>query len=259
LRLVLRPLCVLAFLALTLPAARAEEVLMLDNGVVLRGRVIRENEQQITIHPAGSTAESRITVDRRRIVKRYVSIARGNARGTVPVGSTSAHTSEPESLPAEPDDLPLFVVEAPGSADLPQEEPEVQEEPFFERLRRVTALALPRTTLGVIVLALLLFIGLAALLTMGARLLGLGLPSLHATWTLALLFGLFVLADMVLHAELLRADRAVWVVPLQAVLWIGLAKALLDTAASRTVVLFAFVLFGAVAVVFVTGAVLVTV
>jgi len=259
LRLVLRPVCVLAFLALALPAARAEEVVMLDNGVVLRGRVIRENEKQITIHPAGSTAESRITVDRRRIVKRYVSIERGASRATVPVRAPDATDPDVGSQPVEPDALPLYVVETPGTADLPQEEPEVEQEPFFERLRRVTALALPKTTLGIIVLALLLFLGLAALLTMGARLLGLGLPSLHATWTLALLFGLFVLADMVLHAELLRADRAVWVVPLQAVLWIGLAKALLDTAASRTVVLFAFVLFGAVAVVFVTGAVLVTV
>ncbi len=265
LRLSALPLCLLPLAGLlglwllAAPPACAEEVLVLDNGVVLRGHVVRERDGQLTVQLAGFTGDSRVTVDVGRVVNRYRSIDREHAvRLAPPVGAPAAGAPVPGGEALEP--VPVYAPTAPPDDGLlPEEEPPPAAEPFFERLRRVTPLSLPRTPLGLGIMGFLLFVCLGALVTMGARWLDMGLPSLQAAWTLALLFGTFTVADLLLHHELLRADRALWVLLLQAVLWLGVAKALLESPTPRTILLLAFVVFGSLAFVFVTGALLVSV
>ncbi len=252
----------LALLVLTAAAARAEEVVVLDNGVVLRGRVVREQEDRMTIQLSGFTTDSRVSVEKRRIVQRYVSIDRARTPAPGPseaIGAAPALAPVRAPAPRVESLMPVYVAPEWEEVALPVEEPPPAEEPFFERLRRVTPLSLPSSAMGLAIMGLLMFVCLAALVTMGARWLDMGLPSLQATWTLALLYGTFAVGDLALHRELLRADRALWVLLLQAVLWVGLAKALLETPTPRTVMLFAFVVFGSLVFVFVTGALLVSV
>ena len=82
--------CAVLALALLAAEARAEEVFILDNGAVLRGRVAREGDGKIVIRLAGFREENTVTVRVSEIVRRYTSVAKGSRPGgTCSRGSTT--------------------------------------------------------------------------------------------------------------------------------------------------------------------------
>lgn len=248
-----------ALLLLSAPEARAEDVFVLDNGVVVRGFVVREEGERLVVRLTGFAEANTVTLRTSEIVRRFASVEPHSARGQAP--------SERDLRPIH-DDLawapqrPAAAVaaaeeafaDAPSGADLP-----LAAEGFFARLQRVTVLALPRSLEGRLLVGLLFFLVLAVIVAGGTRVIGMKAPTVQASSTLGLLLGAFLAANIGLHDELLRADRALWVLPLQAAIWLAAARAALDAPLARVVPLFAFVLFGSACCVFLTGSVLVSV
>jgi hypothetical protein len=255
-------------LAVLAAEVRAEEVFVLQNGVVLRGRVARETEERVVIRLAGFAEENTVTVRKREIRRRFTSRGTGSAAPADPLPPlpsgyplppsggeswTATGTPGPGSAPPAPPTPTVFDEPAPTA------EPSLQSEGFFERLKRVTGLALPKSFEGLLLVAFLVFVVLTVLVAGGTRALGMKAPSLHASSSLGLLLGIFLAADFLLHGEILRADRALWILPLQAGVWLFVARTALDAPLSKTVPLFAFVLFGSTCFMFFTGSVLVSV
>ena len=135
--------------------------------------------------------------------------------------------------------------------------PFLEKEGFFGRLQRKAVLATPSTIEGRVLLGVLLLIVMTVIVAGGTRLLGMKAASLHASTSLGLLLGVFLVTDILFSETLLRADRALWVVPLQVGIWLFVARSTLDAPLSRTVPLLAVVLFAATSFVFAVGSVLV--
>jgi hypothetical protein len=255
----------------------AEEIFVLDNGVVLRGRVVREDDKRIVVQLSGFAEQNTVTVRATDLVRRFTSIdprasrKRPPAAGDASSGGTVLKVPPPasERVPASDEHSPP-VPTSPAVEDAPSPdasifdgldesgEPDLESESFFLRVRRVSGIALPRTLEGLAVVAVLCFVVLTILVAGGTRALGMKAPSLGASSSLGLLLGVFLLLDFLLHVDLLRADRAIWVLPSQAVVWLVVARTALDAPISRTVPLFAFVLFGSTCFLFFTGSVLVS-
>jgi hypothetical protein len=140
----------------------------------------------------------------------------------------------------------------------PEPEPSLQGEGFFARLARVAEMSLPREVAGRIALGVLLWFALLAIVVMGGRIADLETLTFGRAVVLSGLLGAFLAADVVLRGELLRADRASWVLPAQAVAWSAAAWAVLREDVGRIVLLLAFMLFSLSIVVFSAGAIVVS-
>jgi hypothetical protein len=266
-RLLLPLLVLLALPALALPAW-AEEVFVLDSGNVVRGRIVRENEEQVVIRLSGFVEENRLTLRPSEIVRRYTGVDPDRSSGrpralsepVVPMTIVSAQDGVPRTVLLAPD----LLGSRASTAGLREDEDLAREramanEGFFARLSRVAVVAMPTSLEGRLLLGMLLLIVMAVLVAGGTQLLGMKAASLHASTSLGLLLGVFLVTDILWSDALLRADRALWVLPLQALIWLGAARSTLDAPLSRTIPLFALVLFASTCFVFATGSLLVSV
>jgi hypothetical protein len=75
---------------------------------------------------------------------------------------------------------------------------------------------------------------------------------------LAVLLGGILGADVLWNREMLRADRAIWVLPVQGLGWLTAAMGILRESPGRVILLFAFVLFSLTVAMFTAGAILVS-
>jgi hypothetical protein len=235
-------------------AARADEVFVLDNGMVLRGTAVGENANGVVIRLTDFVQDARVTVAPARIVKRY-DMREGPVRPALAPPMQLA-TDAPGSTVEAP---PSFVARTwdPVALDTaPLEEPSPRNEPFFSRLARLSSMALPVQQGSRILLGCLGLIALLALVLLGGRLLEIeGLGLLRGV-AISGVFGLLVLANVLYSDALLRADRALWVLPLEAVSCLFLTCAVLRAGLGRAVLLIGFLCFSLSAVVFAAGAVL---
>jgi hypothetical protein len=245
----LLPLLLLAASWLAASPARAEEVVVLDNGAVLMGSVVREDANELTLRLAGTTKLALVTLDKAQVTQRI---------------RTSPQRPRPTVADAPVEPAPLYAptasppVEIPEPAEVPAEEPSIAAEGFFERLARVTVMSLPTDVAGRVSLAVLLLLALLALVGLGARLAEIETLTFLRGLLLAGILGAMLVADILLRHEVLRADRARWILPAEAAGWLGAAVLVLREGVGRTILLFAFVLFSVSVVVFTAGAILVT-
>jgi hypothetical protein len=254
-RLLLALLGVVALVATALPAA-AEEALVLDNGTVLRGTVVREDGGTVTFKLSGVGSDTRITIARDKISQRFPTVDprrwREVAQVTKPVLGERVRTMEPE---------------APGTAHvttsapmpLPAEEPDQQEETFFERTARRASLALPTNPASRAILAALGVAVLLCLVGLGSKMADIEGLTLARGTALALALGAMLAADLVWPRALLRADHGMFTLPLEVLGWVGFAAGLLRCGFGRAFLLLAFVVLSGCLVVFATGVVLVSV
>jgi hypothetical protein len=257
-----RPLALLALPLVLLaggvfaPEANADdEVLVLENGVVLRGTVVDETDRAVVIRLSGFGEDARVRVIRERIVRRFTSVeARRSRRDEADLPRDWSASAVPaESRP------PLHLLTTPrGDADLPEEEPVREAEGFFHRMARVIVYSIPKDRATLVALGLLLFGALFALVSLGGRLAEIDSMGFSRTSLVALLLGVPLAADILFHETLLRADRATWVLPLQALAWMATAQWFLGCGLARATLLLSFVLFSLGVVIFSTGAVLMT-
>lgn len=237
--------------SLALPAA-AEEVFVLDNGEVLRGWVVREDEKVVHVRLSGFMGEARIQIPAERVVRRFLSVEKTSDRPETPDPDDWARTAQHVAS------VPEVVVHDSTLLAIPAEEPSLKDEGFFRRMARVIVLSLPKDVAGRFILGLLVFGALLALVALSARVAEIDTIGGASATALALLLGGFLAVDVWMHQEVLRADRAVWIVPLQGVLWLAAAWAFTRCGFARAVLLFAFVLFSLAVVLFIAGAILVS-
>jgi hypothetical protein len=269
-RPVLLPLAA-ALLALVAVAAvaRAEEVFVLDNGTVLRGTVVHEDARRVVVRLTGLAVDNTLTLEPKEITRRYVAV---DPRQHGPDVPHDVDAPEPDVPLASALTAPRTIrydregrarVVRPEGKERPRElpvgEPGLARESFFQRLERVTRLAFPASLEGRLLVGFLLLVVLTMIVAGGTKILGMKPATLHASTTLGLLLGAFLLGDILLYSQMLRADRALWVLPLQGVIWLGTARGLLDAPLARTIPLFAMVLFLSTCFVFATGSLLVSV
>lgn len=245
------------------PAVEAEEVFVLDKGSVVRGIAITETDEKVVVRLSGFLEENTITLRRSEITRRYL-LKDPNASTRTVASDIEAPADAPplQGRPGVPRTIRLApdgTARADDDGTLLAEQPAIEDEGFFERLGRRARLALPDALEGRLLVGALLLIVLATLVAGGARMLGMKAVSLQASTTLGVLIGLFLLADILFHGEVLRADRAIWILPLQAAIWLGVARSSLEAPLARAIPLFAFVLFGSTCFVFATGTLLVSV
>jgi len=245
------------------PAAFAEEVFVLKQGSVVRGVAVSETEGRVVVRLSGFLDENTITLRRSEITRRFLL--------TDPSGARQPEASDVE-VPAHALPLrggagvPLTIRLRPdgtarerAQANAGGMPPPLDAESFLERFERRARLGLPDAFEGRLVVGLLLLIVFATLVAWGVRLLGMKAASVQTSTTLGLVLGLFLLSDTIFQTELLRADRAIWIIPLQAVIWLGIARGSLEAPLSRSIPLLAFVLFGSTCFLFATGTLLVSV
>jgi hypothetical protein len=255
-RIPLLVLVVAGLLAAAPRSARAEELFVLDNGTVFRGEVLRETEDELVVKLAGFGRDARVTLEKKRIVRRSVT---RYTSGPLAVPTPTETVREPEEAGERPslDARPTWI-ETSSAEREPVVEPPIHGENFFQRLARVAVLGLPKEPAGRVVLGALLLIALLAIVGMGGRMAEIETLSLGRATFLAALLGAALAADVFWHSHLLRADRALWVLPSQGFAWLAAAVATLRENVGRVVLLFAFVLFSVAIVVFSAGAILVT-
>jgi hypothetical protein len=237
-------------------AARADEVFVLDNGMVLRGTALKQTEAGVVIRLADFAEDARVTVEPSRIVRRFASSTSG--RSTAPPSAMSRATDRPGAFdaPTAATSLPSTGFVPSVAPPLPLEEPAPQQESFFARSFRLALLALPSQSGPRAALTGLVFLAIAVLVLLGGGLLEIeGLTMLRAT-LVASAFGGFLLADLLAADELLRADRAVWVLPLQAGAWSLFTWVTVRCSPAKVVLLLAFLGFSMCVLVFTAGAVL---
>ncbi len=263
--------CLLATVVLLLLAglpsvAVAEEVFVLEGGSVVRGTAIREMDDRILVRLSSYYDENTITLRRTEITKRYMLNDAGSPKVEIPSDVDAPTDLVPlQGQPGVPHTIVLAQdparTEAGSDAKptLPGGERALDSEGFFERLKRVGQDAMPPTLEGRLILGFLLLVMLSTLVAGGTRFLGMKAASLQASTTLGFLLGVFLVADTLFHGQLLRADRALWVIPLQGAIWLGVARASLEAPLSRTIPLLALMLFAATAFAFAVGSVLVSV
>ncbi len=255
-------LCFLLYLGLA-PAAAAEEVFVLKQGSVVRGVAIRETEDRIVVRLSGFIDENRITLRRAEIARRFLLEDHVNTPRRAPSDveapaqavPLTGVAGVPRTIRLGPDGSPRQVLPSDASGSPPP----LDAEGFLERFERRARLALPEALEGRLVVGLLLLIVFATLVAWGVRLLGMKSASVQASTTLGLMLGVFLVVDTLFQTELLRADRAIWILPLQALLWLGVACGSLEAPLSRSIPLLAFVLFGSSCFMFATGTLLVSV
>lgn len=261
---------VVAFGATLLLASRAgaEEAFVLDNGAVLRGTVIREDDREIVFKLDGIGRDGRVTIEKSRIAQRFVTKdPRDPVRGA----------ASPASEVHGPGEAPLLASYLPGSSaarsgasaplapmiahasELPDEEPTAKDENFFQRTARRALIAAPRSAGMRAALVALGIALLLALVEIGGRMVDIDGLSLGKSTTLALLLGLLVALDVLASDSLLRADRAPVIIIAQLLAWVGCAAAVLRCGIASAFQLIAFVLFAGALVALVTGALLVTI
>jgi hypothetical protein len=253
-RIALLPLVVLLALFAAAPAARADEVFVLDNGMVLRGTAMSETDKQVVLKLTDFPDDARITVETSRIVNRRP----GNiGKPEVPLATAIARATD--SPHGDVSSIPrLSGTWKPTSLEIePLEDITPPHESFVERLQRVTLMAMPQELAGRLILGGLFFVALLALVGLGGRLLEIEGLNLPRSAVLAAVLGGMVVADTIFRDVLLRADAAIWVVPAQVVAWLGLVFATLHCGFSKSVLLLAFMLFSLAVVTFTAGAVLV--
>lgn len=256
LRLGLAALALVAVVAAWLArSARAEEALILENGAVLRGSVVREDDREILFQLTGVGKESRVTVERSRVVQRFVTVDPHRAPPpAVPV-------AEPEAPPS-PDGPPPLVRTAtpPATADraTTDAEPPARAEDFFSRTARRAAMALPSDTPSRAFLAGLAVLVVLGLVALAGRMVEVQTMSLGRGTLLSVLFVGLVAIDVAWADTMLRADRAGVIVPVQLLAWMGCAAGTLRCGLGRAFNLLAFVLLSAALVVFSAGIVLVS-
>lgn len=259
-------LLLLCLVLLAAPAAADEpstssslvEVFVLDNGFVVRGRVVREFEDRLVVRLSGLLERNTITLRRSEIRERktHADLA---AAPVVRLTDTEAMSGIDYSAPVGQPRTTRYDSEGvERTVSLPEDEPELEREGFGARLVRVTRMSFPPSLEGRLLVGFLLLLALSVIVGGGARMLGMKAPTLHASTTLGFLLGVFLLADILLHADMLRADRALWILPLQAGIWCATARALLDAPLSRIVPLLAMVLFASTCFMFLTGSLLVS-
>lgn len=252
----LAALTAIGALAWSAPLASADEIFELENGVVLKGYVMREEGDEITIRLTGFARPSTVTVDKSRVRRRYAA--------NLPTSSTSK-LAPPVFIPKPADGSGIQASVRPPELDeealpeIPENEPDIEDESFVGRFLRLAKVGLPETSHGKATIALLLAIVLIVLIQGGARLADLDDVSFLSTALLAVLLGGFLAADLLQHEALLRADRALWVLPAQALVWVVGARVLMGGSFGRSVLVFAFTLVSLATVVFATGAVFVAV
>src|SRR5262245_50878624 len=78
-------------LATFAPSAAAEEAIVLDNGTILRGNVVREEGSSVVFQLAGVGNDSRVTVEKTRIVQRFQTIEprKSSARASPEIARTT--------------------------------------------------------------------------------------------------------------------------------------------------------------------------
>jgi hypothetical protein len=245
-----RTLCLLLVLLGSLVStASADEVVVLDNGAVLMGSVVREDAKELTLRLSGTRKLALITLDKEQVTRRIPADMPKPTRSTVP--DVSDVHGRPAPAPVVPPSLD-------DATEVPAEEPSIQAEGFFERLARVAIMAMPSNQAGLGSMGVLFFLALLAIVAMGARLAEIESLTFVRALLLAGLLGGFVAADVAFPHDLLRADRARWVLPVEGLGWIAAAATILRESLGRTILLFAFVLFSASVVLFTAGAILVT-
>ncbi len=253
-------LAALLLALLLAPAVRAEEAVVLDNGTVLRGSVIREDVTTIQLKLSGVGRDNRVTVEKDRIVQRFTT---ATATGTSP--SPVGRTEPFRPPPAEPIDprgpVPL-VAGLPRSVDaplLPEEEPLARQESVFDRIGRRALMSFPSAPLARAFLAALGVVLLLCLVGLGAKMADIkGLTLANGT-LLALLLGMLLTVTVLWADPLLRADLAALWLPIALLAWTGCAAAILKCRLGRSFVLLAFVLFAGLLTTFSAGVVLIAV
>ena len=255
---------ILAFAGL----ARAEEAFILDNGAVLRGTVIHEDDREVVFKLNGIGRDGRVTIEKSRIAQRFVTkdpkapLSANGAPGADPTSESSAGAEPllasyvPTAGSHAPPMLAPMLARAPA---LPDEEPTASGEDFFQRSARRAMLAFPksaglRAALVALAIALLL-----ALVEIGGRIVDIDGLSLGKSTTLALLLGLLLSVDALAADTLLRADRAPVLILAELLAWVGCAAGVLRSGIASAFQLLAFVLFAGVLVALGTGALLVTI
>lgn len=259
-------LTVVTLLVALAPGAMAEEVFVLQGGSVVRGTAVRETEDSIVVRLNSYYDQNTITLRRDEITKRYLLKDDGTEKPDQPTDVDAPKDAPPlEGRPGVPHTTVLATEEAltgigpTGTSGTGHGEPSLDSEGFFERLQRVVVTGMPKALEGRMAVGLLLLVVLAAFVAGGTRFLGMKAASLQASTTLGFLLGVFLVADTIWHTELLRADRAIWIIPLQAAIWLGVARGSLEAPISRTVPLLALMLFAATAFAFAVGSVLVSI
>jgi hypothetical protein len=246
--------------------ARAEEALVLDNGAILRGNVVREDTKFLVFQLSGVGVDSRVNVERRRIVQRFVTV---DPKEGLPGGRLVPEEKPLEAAPTEvPQDGEIVLASVPGQpptmrphkvAPLPDEEPTARQENFFERTSRRTVLAFPREPASRAFVVSLGLVVLLCLVGLGGRMADVEGLTLGRSTILALLLGGLVLLNVLWADTLLRADRAPVLVPLQLLAWMGCAAGILRCGFPRAFTLLGFVIFAGALVSFTAAVVLVSV
>lgn len=242
--------------------ARAEEAVVLDNGTVLRGSVVREDVTTIQLRLSGVGRDNRVTIEKDRIVQRFSTAV---APKTPEPASTAGDGRKPLVAPPEdagaqgPVPLVAGLSRALETPHLPDEEPLARQESIFQRMGRRALLAFPSSPLSRAFIAALGVVLLLCLVGLGAKMADIkGLTLANGT-ALALLLGVLLLLTVLWADPLLRADLAMFWIPIALLAWTGCAAAILKCRLGRSFVLLAFVLFAGLLTTFSAGVVLVTV
>lgn len=246
-----------SFFAYAATRARAEEGFVLDNGAVLRGTVVREDDKEIVFRLTGVGRVNHVTIEKSRITQRFVTVdskaTRPEDRDPLPAPALAspAVRTVASVLP------PVHVSARPPP--MPEEEPDAKEEDFFRRTARRAMLAFPRSPGYRAALAALAIALLLSLVEIGGRMVNIEGLTLGKSTTLALLLGLLLAIDAVAADSLLLADRAPFLIVVELLAWVGCAAGVLRCGIGRALQFFAFVVFSGALVVLVTAGVLVAV
>lgn len=251
---------VLGLILSTAAVAAAEEALVLDNGGVLRGWVVREDNDVIVFRLAGLGSDNRVTVQRRHVTQRFLTADKNRY-----AAATRASQAPPEpalDLPS-PLDLGLASLPPPPHAEsappIPAAEPGAAEETFFERTARRAAMAFPHDAASRFLLVCMGIVVLLALVALGGRMAEATGLTLGKTTFLALLLGSFLTIDVVWRETLIRADHATFFLPLEILAWVSSTAMVLKCGFGRAFTLFAFVLVAGACVGFGAAAILILV
>lgn len=244
----------------TASGASAEEAVVLDNGTVLRGSVIREDVTTIQLKLSGVGRDNRVTVEKDRIVQRFTTATAPKPPDRAPAPSDGGRPFA--SDPTDPRAPVPLVAGLPRSLEapyLPEEEPLARQESIFDRIGRRALMSFPSAPLARAFLAGLGVVLLLCLVGLGAKMADIkGLTLANGT-VLALLLGALLTITVLWADPLLRADLAALWLPIALLAWTGCAASILKCRLGRSFVLLAFVLFAGLLTSFSAGVVLIAV
>jgi hypothetical protein len=247
----------LALVAFARPAA-AEEAIVLDNGTVLRGYVVHEDDTTILFKLAGVGTDNRLKIERKHVIQRFVTVDPAKW-STLTKRSIPGADPLPEPVDLAPSEEPAPPVLASLPPPLPAEEPDVQQESFFSRIGRRAVLAFPNDATSRALLATLGVLLLLCLVALGGRMADVQGLTLGKSTALGLLLGALLTIDVLFADTLLRADHAIVFLPLELLAWVSCAAMIVRCGFGRAFTLLAFVLFSGALVTFSAGATLVLV